>query len=197
MIALSLPAAVGLILLGRPLLATLYQRGAFDAAATAAVYTTLRFFALGLVGHVCLELVARSFFAEKDTVTPLVVAVGSGVANVLLGVLLMDPLGTAGLALANSLAISGEVLVLMLILRRRWGHVEGRAILKSLVRVLGACLVMGVAVVIALLGARQAGLSGLPVLVVGGLVGVVTYLIAGLVLGVQELRRLPTALLGR
>jgi putative peptidoglycan lipid II flippase len=196
-IALSLPAAVGLILLGRPLLATLYQRGAFDAAATAAVYTTLRFFALGLVGHVCLELVARSFFAEKDTVTPLIVAVGFGVANVVLGLVLMGPLGAGGLALANSLAISGEVLVLMVILRRRWGQVEGRAILRSLVRVLGASLVMGMAVVVVLLGADRAGLSGLPVLLVGGVVGVLTYVAAGLALGVQELRRLPLALLGR
>ena len=47
---LAVPAAVGLILLGRPLLALLYQRGAFDAQATEAVYVALRFYALGLDG---------------------------------------------------------------------------------------------------------------------------------------------------
>jgi putative peptidoglycan lipid II flippase len=196
-IALSVPAAVGLILLGRPLLATLYQRGAFDAAATEAVYTTLRFFALGLVGHVCLELAARAFFAEKDTVTPLIIATGSAVVNIALGVLLMQPLGAGGLALANSLAITAEVLVLMAILRRRWGGVEGRAILRSLVRVLMASLVMGAAVIATILLADQAGLGSLAVVVAGGAVGVATYVVAGLLLGVQELRRLPLALLGR
>jgi putative peptidoglycan lipid II flippase len=68
-ITLTVPAALGLILLGRPLLQLLYQRGAFDAAATDAVYGALRFYALGLVGHACLELAARTFFAQQDTVT--------------------------------------------------------------------------------------------------------------------------------
>lgn len=195
-IAFSVPAAVGLILLGQPMLALLYQRGAFDSAATDAVYTTLRFFALGLVGHASLELAARAFFAEKDTITPLIVAIALAVVNIALGILLMGPLGAGGLALANSIAITAEVLVLMAILRRRWGGVEGRAIASSLMRVLLASAVMGLAVFAFVTWAEQTQLNSFVVVAGGALVGAAVYIVAAFVLRVQELRGLPRALLG-
>lgn len=196
-IALTLPAAVGLILLGQPLLSFLYQRGQFDAAAVDAVYATLRFFALGLVGHATLELAARAFFAQQDTITPLLVAIGSAVASIGLGILLMGPLGAGGLALGNSIAISAEVLVLMAILRRRWNGVGGGAILATLLRVALASAVMALAVAAALTWAQANGYGALVQVLAGGLVGVIVYLAAGLLFGVQELRRLPAALFGR
>lgn len=196
-VALTVPAAVGLILLGQPLLSFLYERGQFDAAAVDAVYATLRFYALGLVGHACLELAARAFFAQQDTVTPLIVATGSAAASLVLGMLLMGPLGAGGLALGNSLAITAEVLVLMAILRRRWGSVEGRQIGRSLLRVLLASAVMGVAVVGVGALAQANGWDAMAQLLAGALVGVTVYIVAGLLLGVQELRRLPLALFGR
>ncbi len=116
---LALPAAAGLILFGRPLLQLLYQRGAFDANSTEAVYVALRFYALGLTAHVCLELIARAFFALQDMITPLLLAALSALLNLLLGLALMTPLGHAGLALANSIAITVEVLALYILLRRR------------------------------------------------------------------------------
>ncbi|MBN1641965.1 MAG: murein biosynthesis integral membrane protein MurJ [Anaerolineae bacterium] len=186
-LALTVPAALGLILLGRPLLQLLYQRGAFDAAATDAVYVALRFYALGLVGHSCLELAARAFFAQQDTVTPLLVATGSALLNILLGILLRAPMGHGGLALANSLAISIEVLVLLLILRRRWHGVEGRQMLIALLRITGAALIMGAAVYGALVLAARANLGPLPTVAAGAGVGGLTYLVAGLLLRVQEL----------
>jgi putative peptidoglycan lipid II flippase len=196
-VALTVPAAVGLILLGQPLLSFLYQRGQFDAAAVDAVYATLRFFALGLVGHATLELAARAFFAQQDTVTPLIIAAITAVLSIALGIVLMGPLGPGGLALGNSIAITVEVLLLMAILRKRWGGVEGGQILRSLGRVLLASAVMGLAVAGALALAQDNGYGTLTQLLAGGLVGVVVYVAAGLLLGVQELRRLPAALFGR
>ena len=189
-LALTIPATLGLILLGRPILALLYQRGAFDAAATQAVYVALRLFALGLVGHACLELAARAFFAQQDTVTPLLVAVGSAVVNIGLALVLMAPLGHGGLALANSLAVSAEVVVLLFILRRRWGSVEGRETLRTIGRVLLATLLMGIAVAGVLALGRQAGLGSLWLVAAGGIVGAVVYLGAALLLGVRVLYRL-------
>ena len=194
-LALTIPAAVALILLGRPILALLYQRGAFDAAATEAVYIALRLFALGLVGHACLELAARAFFAQQDTVTPLLVAIGSAAANIGLAIVLMKPMGHGGLALANSLAISAEVVVLLLILRHRWGGVEGRETLNTIGRVLVATLLMGVSMAGVLTLGRAADLGSLWLVAAGGLVGGVVYLGAGLALNVRALYRLPSALL--
>jgi putative peptidoglycan lipid II flippase len=196
-LTLALPAAFGLILLGRPLLELLYQRGAFDASATEAVYFALRFYALGLVGHTCLELAARAFFARKDTITPLLVATGSAAVNIGLAVLLMSPMGYGGLALANSLAVSAEVLVLLFILRRRLGGVEGRETLQALGRVALASLVMAGAVIGVLALQSQAGAGALGRVAAGGIAGVLAYIMAGLLLGVQPLQRLPAALLAR
>jgi peptidoglycan biosynthesis protein MviN/MurJ (putative lipid II flippase) len=116
-LALAVPATIGLILLGRPLIQVLYQRGAFDSQATDAVYVALRFFALGLVGHCCLELAARTFFAQKDTVTPLFVAAGSAGLNIALGVLLMGRWRTPGWP-CKPIAVTAEVESLALLSRR-------------------------------------------------------------------------------
>ncbi|NLG27900.1 MAG: oligosaccharide flippase family protein, partial [Chloroflexi bacterium] len=187
-IALTVPAALGLILLGRPLLSLLYERGAFDLAAGDAVYVALRWYALGLVGHACLELAARAFFAQQDTVRPLIIAAVWSAVSIGLSVLLMGPMGHGGLALANSLAITGEVLTLLLVLRRRWGGIEGRQLLATLARVGAATAVMGVAVWGALAGAEAAGLGTLLRVVSGALAGVLGYLAAALLLRLPELR---------
>lgn len=196
-IALTVPAACGLILLGRPLLQLLYQRGAFDAAATDAVLIALRFYALGLVGHAGLELAARAFFAQQDTVTPLLIAAASAALNIVLGLLLMGPLGHGGLALANSLAISAEVIVLLLVLRRRWGSVEGLRTLGTLGAVAALTVVMGLAVIGVQAFGQRIGLGMLWHVVLGAGAGITVYLAGGLLVGLQALKWPLAALLKR
>jgi len=195
-LAMAIPAALALILLGRPLLQTLYQRGAFDAAATAAVFIPLSLYALGLPAHAAIELAARAFFAQKDTVTPLLIAVGSAVANILLCIVLMGRLGYGGLALANSLAVTMEALVLLAVLRRRLRGVEGRRIVQSLGRVLLACLGMGAAMVATLAWGQQRHLTSLVLAIASGATGAVVYLALGRLLGIREIARF-TASIGR
>jgi putative peptidoglycan lipid II flippase len=190
-ITLTTPAAVGLILLGRPLIEVAYQRGAFDPAATEAVYIALAFFALGLVGHSSLELVARAFFALQDTITPLLVAAVAALVQVLLAVGLMVWIGHGGLALANSVAITLEVLALLAILRRRLGGVEGWATLRLFAQVALAALVMGGVIWwMATLFAPGA----LLLLVGGAAIGGVVFLVASLLLRVATIQRLPVYL---
>jgi putative peptidoglycan lipid II flippase len=196
-IALAVPAAVGLIVLGRPLLALLYQRGAFDAAATEAVYVALRFYALGLTAHVCLELAARAFFAQQDTITPLLLAAASAGANILLAALLMGPLGHGGLALANSVAVTAEVLALLLILRQRLGGVGGRELGSLLLRVLTAAAATGGAILLLATYAGRAGWGNLMTLAVAGAIGGAVYLAACQGLRVRELTRFIRAVIGR
>ena len=76
----SIPSAVGLLVLGRPLI-SLLERGAFDSSASALVYSTLSMFTLGLIVHSALEVIARSFYADKDTLTPLFAALGGAAIN--------------------------------------------------------------------------------------------------------------------
>ena len=196
-LALAVPAAAGLILLGRPLLALLYQRGEFDAAATEEVYRALRMFALGLPGHCCLELAARAYFAQKDTVTPLLLATGSAAISISAGILLMQPLGNAGLALANSIAITLEVLALLFVLHKRWGDVEGRETAAQLTRVLGATAIMALAVVSVSAVSERNGFGALLSLAAAGIAGIMAYVGASIMLRIRELGRFATAVLGR
>jgi putative peptidoglycan lipid II flippase len=196
-LTLAVPAAVGLIVLGRPLLSLLYQRGAFDSQATEAVYVALFFYALGLVAHSCLELAARTFFAQQDTVTPLLLAIASAALNIGLAVILMGPMGYGGLALANSLAVTAEVLALLAVLSRRLHGLQGRKLGSLFLRVLLASLIMGGVIVgVYAFGART-GWGRLMMLMASGTIGLIVYLGACQVLRVRELRRFARAIIGR
>ena len=106
---LTVPASVGLIVLGEPLIRLLFERGEFTAEATRATTFALRFYALGLLGHAAVEIVDRVFYAFHDTWTPVRVAVVAIATNLTLSLLLMrTPLGYGGLALANAVAAGGR-----------------------------------------------------------------------------------------
>jgi putative peptidoglycan lipid II flippase len=194
-LALAVPAAVGLWVLGRPLTVLLFQRGAFDAATTDRVFLALQFFALGLIFHSALEVVSRLFYAQQDMWTPLWAALAGVVTNGTLGWLLLPSLAQGGIALSNSLAVGLQVGLLLLAARRRLNGIEGQALVTSLGRTVVASAVMAASVVgfralVPGLGSRLVGVGGL---VVGG----ATYVVTATLLGSEELRQLPTLLLKR
>ncbi len=189
---LSIPATVGLLALGRPLVEMLFERGAFQAASTEAVTWALAFFALGLVGHAGLEIIARAFYALHDTLTPVLVFGLAMGLNVALSLTLPGVFGAAGwppyagLALANSVATLLEMMALLALIRRRMGGLEGRRMLVGFAKSGLAALVMGAA----LLGWRAA-LPDAGSLVLGGggvVLGAAVYLGVALLLRVEELR---------
>ncbi|RLD06256.1 MAG: hypothetical protein DRI32_02875, partial [Chloroflexi bacterium] len=122
---LSIPAAVGLIILRKPLVALLYQRGEFDARSTELVAWALLFYAVGLVGHSVMEILARAFYALHDTKTPVLVGIGAMSLNIVFSIAfaaLFEQIGWmphGGLALANSLATALEMVLLMILMRKR------------------------------------------------------------------------------
>jgi putative peptidoglycan lipid II flippase len=106
-------------------------------------------------------------------------------------------MGHGGLALANSLAISAEVVVLMLILRKRWDGVEGRQMLAALARVVAATLAMSVVVYGVVWFAERSGLAPLLVVGAGAAAGGLVYFVAGLLLRIEGLRWAFRAIAGR
>jgi len=194
-LALAVPAAVGLLVLGRPLTALFFQRGAFDATATDRVVWALQFFALGLVAHSALEVVSRLFYAQRDMWTPLWAALGGLALNAGLGWALLPLLAHGAIALSNSLGAGLQVAVLLLVAQRRMDGAEGRALGVSLARTTLASALMGAAV----LGFRALlPDAGLVVTGAGGLaVGAGTYVLAALLLGSEEIYALPRLLLQR
>ncbi len=142
----TLPAAIGLILLARPLITVLLQRNAFTAASTALVVTALQLYALGLVGHSVVEVAARAFYALHDTATPVVIGVGAMLLNIVLSLLLLGPLQHGGLALANSIATTIEMVALLWLLRRRLGGLQAGMLAPALWRTALASTALGIVV---------------------------------------------------
>lgn len=196
----TIPSAIGLIVVGMPLV-SLLEGGAFDSTATALVYSTLRFFALGIIVHSILEVIARSFYADKDTLTPLLVAFGGAAVNLITalaftGVLTGSPPDVntvGGLALANTLGVTFEVIVLAIILRRRWRGLGENALARSTAKALLASLLMAAAIVLVqglwgLLGLTDQGrifAANLVAIEIG--VGAIVFLGTAFVLRMEEL----------
>jgi putative peptidoglycan lipid II flippase len=163
-LTLCLPAAVGLLVLGRPLTALVLQRGAFDATATGRVYWALQFFALGLITHSMLEVVARLFYAQQDMWTPLWAALAGLAVNAGLGWLLLPDLSQGAIALANSLGAGVQVVILLSVARWRLQGFGGRALGRALLRAAVASTAMGAAVLgfsAVLSGAGQGAIQSL------------------------------------
>ncbi len=212
----TIPSAVGLVLIGHALI-SLLERGAFDARDSVLVYGTLQFFAFGLVFQSLHEVIARSFYADKDTFTPLWTALVAAAVNVLVvggvywgwrahygqGEVHAGVLGIGGLALGYSTTFFVELTLLLAILRKRWGGIHEQELAQTALRTLGATAVMGVAVLatdsaLGAAGFHNAGVARtvLRVLVLTS-VGAGTFAAAGLALGLREIRTLPTLLLRR
>ncbi|MBT6512940.1 MAG: murein biosynthesis integral membrane protein MurJ, partial [Rhodospirillaceae bacterium] len=198
------PGAVALTIIAGPIIAVLFERGAFDAADTAASAAALVAFATGLPAYVLIKVFAPGFFARKDTKTPVKVAVVGLLSNLAIMAMLIWSLGHVGIALATAGAawINGGILCYILIKR---GHFKPDARLRHrLVRILLASALMAVA----LWAASWAMARYVPdtklfeALALGGMVvlGLAVYAIAGQVLGAFNLadiramvrRRAPT-----
>jgi putative peptidoglycan lipid II flippase len=191
---LAVPAAVGLIILRKPLVALLYQRGEFDARSTELVAWALLWYAVGLVGHSVMEILARAFYALHDTKTPVFVGIGAMSLNVIFSITfsaLFEQVGWmphGGLALANSLATALEMVLLMILMRKRLGGVNGKSIMRGFWQASLAAAGMGV---VLFWWTQAQTKSATWVVSLGGLVlGGAVYLFGVWLLGVPELRQL-------
>jgi putative peptidoglycan lipid II flippase len=141
----TLPAMTGLIMLRQPIV-EIFQRGAFDAVSTQKTSVALLYYALGLWAFSSLRILTSAFSALQDTKTPVKVAALSLAANFVLSIALLGPLQHGGLALATSLAAALQAVVLVIILRKRLGRIDGRNILFSLMKTTSCSMVMALTI---------------------------------------------------
>ena len=194
MIFLSVPAAVGLLVLRGPLIRVLLQRGQFTDGSTQAVAWALQFYVLGLPAYAVVEILSRAFYALHDTKTPVVVAAVTVALNIILSLLLIERLDIGGLALANALAVNVEMLCLLWFMDRRL-ELDRRALLKATIRILGAAMAMG-GILMGCLRAMS-GQSPWWVALVSLLVGGGSYLGAAWLLRLDEVRILGQVIANR
>jgi len=138
-----LPATAGLLILGKPIIVLLFERGAFGAHASAMTTHALMGYTAGLWAFSGMRVLIAAFYALQDTKTPVKVAVISLSVNVILSLMLMGPLKHAGLALALSLASMVQFGLLALCLRKKGLFTHAGPILKSFVKSLSATIAMG------------------------------------------------------
>jgi putative peptidoglycan lipid II flippase len=145
-LGLALPAALAFAVLAEPIARTLFERGAFGPADTAAVGAALAAICAGLPGHALEKVLGAVSFAHEDTRTPMLAAL-AGLAVAIAGALALFPsYGAVGVAAA--IAISGWVgaTLLGLILGRRGWLALDRDGAKRSAGIALAALVMGILV---------------------------------------------------
>jgi len=175
---MALPATVGLIVLAKPLVDVIYHHGQWSAQDTDATAWALQFYAVGLSAFALQEVLARAFYALRDTFTPVLIGVAGVIFNVILSLILMHVVGThqtpfgqlmpfmqqlsgrtlwlspvgegpfGGLALANALATVLESIALWALISRRLNGITDRVVLSTAGRELIAALLMGVIVLL-------------------------------------------------
>lgn len=117
--ALAALAAAALIALGHPLIALLFGRGSFDAAAVDLTYSMLAVYALGLPAYVATEVASRALMARYDSRTPMFTNLGQLALRAALCAALIGPLGPTAIPAAFVISSTAEAAALLAVLRWR------------------------------------------------------------------------------
>ncbi len=151
---MSIPSSVGLIVLGLPIIQVLLEHGRFSLADAQSTAIPLAFFAFGLTGLAAVEILTRSFYAMRDSTTPVIISVGQFVFKIALSLILINVAifgakwGMGALAFSTSLAGLVEAILLFWLLHQRVGGLQIRVTALFAGRVLLASLAMGLALFI-------------------------------------------------
>jgi len=190
---MALPASVGLILLARPIVSMLFERGEFNATITEMTAWALVWYAAGLVGHSVMEVLTRAFYAQQDTKTPVIIGAIAMGLNIVFSILFSKffaqigwiPVG--GLAFANSLATALEATALFIFMHKRLNGIEGKSILDGAWRVglAGLGMAIGLLLWIQITGGMNRWLVALGGVAIGGVV----YLLGVVILKVPEVQQ--------
>ncbi len=194
----ALPSAVGLIVLREPIVQLLFQHGQFDAFDTQITAYALLFMTFGLFFAAVNMILTRAYYATGDVKMPVVIGLVSIGVNVAASLAFMSTLQHGGLALANSLALASNTILLYYFLRKRLPSMGTRSDVISMVKMVIASITMGVVLYGVLFVFRASGPSGafglLMEVCVAMLAGVVTYLVVAKVLGVKEINEVVNLL---
>ena len=116
---ISLPSAIGLLILAEPIIHILFERGAFVKEDTFYTAKVLSYFALGLPAYIIIKVLVSCFFAREDTKTPLYISIVSVITNVVLSLLLIGSMREMGIAVATAISAWINALLLYVFLYRR------------------------------------------------------------------------------
>jgi putative peptidoglycan lipid II flippase len=149
MMALNVPATVGLIVLSVPIVRVMFEHGRFLPADTLATAAALRYYAVGLVGYSVVRIASPVFYALGRNRIPVIVSVIAVLVNAVLSIILVRVMGYRGLALGTSVAALFNATVLFVLLHRSLGGLNEGRLLSSFARIVVASAVMGAVAMLA------------------------------------------------
>lgn len=139
-----IPAAIGLMVLCRPMVRVLFQRGEFSAYSAGITTSALFFATFGLFAYSGSKILVSAFYAMGDTKTPVKTAAVGLAVNLILNLILMWPMKIGGLALATSIAAITNFALLYTKMDQRAGDIGTKLIVRSLGSICSAGAIMGV-----------------------------------------------------
>jgi putative peptidoglycan lipid II flippase len=143
---ITLPAMVGLLILHRPIIQVLLERGLFSGLSTAMTSQCLFYFAFGLPFISGVKILSPAFYSFKDIKTPVIVAFFVMITYIGLSLILMNPLRVSGIALALSLVSVLNFAALFFLLEKKIGRIQKKEIVVSAMKSAISAAVMGFAV---------------------------------------------------
>ena len=143
MLTVSVPATVGLIVLGQPIVELIFERGSFTPADSAATAAALLFYAPGLAGYSAVRIAVPCFYALGNSRTPAMISMGAVALNIVLNLALVQVLGYRGLALGTSIAAVANAVLLLILLRRRLDGLDLPRVCLTLGKMVVASAAMG------------------------------------------------------
>ncbi len=140
---ITIPAAIGMIVLANPAVKFAYQRGQFGEVATSMTSSALIYYSFGLVGSGVKILLTRIFYALQDTKIPMKNSFYALVLNVIFNLILVRIMDHNGLALASSLSNTLTAIILLYELRKKIGSLGLKSMIQSSIKVLVSSVLMG------------------------------------------------------
>lgn len=145
MLALSVPATIGLMALALPITQLIFEHGHFNADSSAMVSQALFFYAPGIVGYSLVKILSPSFYSLKDARTPVIISVVTVLSNAILSYALYTVMGLRGLPLGTAIAATINAGLLFWLLSRRIGGLDSGHIARVFLKIAAASAVMGLA----------------------------------------------------
>lgn len=196
---ITVPSAIGLIVLRDSLIRLIYEHGIFSRAATNMAASALLYYSIGLFAYACVRLITMSFYALKDTKTPVKIGIYIVFLNIALDFILIRYLAHSGLALATSVAAILNLIILLKVLQDKIGDMELKSQASFLIKIVISSIFLGIICILvnnyfgSILDLNNKYNQAIQVIISifsGGMV----YLGSSYILGVKEVRNLKKSI---
>ncbi|MDO4662805.1 MAG: murein biosynthesis integral membrane protein MurJ [Tissierellia bacterium] len=188
MLALVIPAVVGIMVLSKPVISLVYERGAFDNDSVIITSAVMFSYAPYILFTSISDVLDRAFYAVEDSKTPVKIVVIQQIINIILNLILTRIIGLTGIAYATSIACFIGSTLMFISFRKKFGRSNLKRLSISVLKILAISLVMGFTARF-LYGHLSQSLSGSIALIITILVAILVYGILILFARIPEVMR--------